>query len=148
MTSWRVIVNMLACTMLLLGMTISGAGCCCNPPGRATQCYPVYEPPRPARINHLAFFKLKNPADADELITDCDSQLAIIPGVESYYCGRHLDVGRGNVDGDYDVGFYVGFENEDDYRSYVNHPNHIALVEKWKPRWEWIRVHDVLDETP
>ncbi len=105
-------------------------------------------PPRPARINHLAFFKLRNPAEAPELIADCDEQLAAIPGVLSYYCGTHLDVGRTNVDGDYDVGFYVGFADEEAYRGYVNHPSHVALVEKWKPRWEWIRVHDVLDESP
>ncbi|MCC6906534.1 MAG: Dabb family protein [Phycisphaerales bacterium] len=105
-------------------------------------------PPRPARINHLAFFKLKNAEEALELIADCDEQLAVIPGVVSYYCGTHLDVGRSNVDGDYDVGFYVGFEDEEAYRTYVNHPSHVALVEKWKPRWEWIRVHDVLDESP
>lgn len=128
----------------VLSLMALGSGGCCG----SKCCGIAGAPPRPARINHLAFFKLKDAAGASELIADCDAQLSVIPGVRSYYCGTHLDVGRGNVDGDYDVGFYVGFENEDDYRSYVNHPNHIALVEKWKPRWEWIRVHDVLDETP
>jgi hypothetical protein len=103
----------------------------------------------PARINHLAFFKLKNPSDASELIADCDNKLARIPRVVSYFCGRHLDTGRGErVDGNYDVGFYVGFVSEEDLSQYVKHPDHTALVEKWRPRWEWIRVHDVLDDSP
>lgn len=125
-----------------LAVWILVAGGCCS------TCRVAEGPGRPARINHLAFFKLKNAAEAPELIRDCDAQLAVIPGVVSYYCGTHLDVGRSNVDGNYDVGFFVGFESEEDYRHYVNHPNHVAVVEKWKPRWEWIRVHDVLDETP
>lgn len=130
----------LAILLLLAGLL---SGCAC------TTCdFGGDLPPRPARINHLAFFKLKNPADAVELIADCDAHLATIPGVLSYYAGTHLDVGRGNVDGDYDVGFFVGFETEEAYRQYVNHPSHVMVVEKWKPRWKWIRVHDVLDETP
>ncbi len=123
---------------LLLGLAAFLTACATAPPG----------PPQPARINHLAFFKLNDPADANELIADCDSMLATIPGVVSYYAGRHLDVGRDAVDGDYDVGFYVGFANETNYAGYVAHPAHLQVVNKWRPRWQWIRVHDVLDNTP
>ncbi|MCI0364463.1 MAG: Dabb family protein [Phycisphaerales bacterium] len=105
-------------------------------------------PPRPARINHLAFFKLKEPADAPELIADCDRLLATIPGVVSYHAGTHLEAGRPTVDSNYDVGFYVGFAIEADYARYVDHPNHVKAVNKWRPRWEWIRIHDVVDDTP
>jgi hypothetical protein len=108
----------------------------------------VAAPSRPARINHLAFFKLKHPEDAQALIAACDSQLATIPGVEAYWCGQHGDFGRTTVDADYDVGFYVGFADADAYEQYVKHPNHQHLVRTWKPRLEWIRVHDVVDETP
>ena len=131
--------------MLVLGASI--AGCASTSP--AGDQVSRSGPARPARINHLAFFKLKNPADAAELVADCDAKLARIPGVVSYFAGRHLDTGRGErVDGNYDVGFYVGFMSEDDLASYVKHPNHVALVGKWRPRWEWIRVHDVLDDSP
>jgi hypothetical protein len=106
-------------------------------------------PPRPARINHIAFFKLHHPEHAAELIADCDTHLANIPGVVSYVGGTHLDTGRGAaVDGDYDVGFYVGFMTEEALANYVKHPQHVAMVEKWRPRWQWIRVIDVVDETP
>lgn len=90
-----------------------------------------------------------NAADANELIADCDAQLGVIPGVRSYYAGRHLDTGRGaRIDSDYDVGFYVGFATVEDYAAYVEHPNHKAMLAKWQPRWSWIRVIDVHDPTP
>lgn len=139
----RRLIGEIFCMAAMLCLVATFAGCCGAPHTSLAAA-----PRRPARINHLAFFKLKDSVDATQLIADCDANLSIIPGVVSYYCGTHLDTGRTNVDGDYDVGFYVGFESEDAYRNYVNHPNHIALVERWKPRWEWIRVNDVLDETP
>ena len=105
-------------------------------------------PPRPARINHVVFFKLKNPEDAVKLIHDCDTKLATIPGVVSYFAGPHLETGRASVDTDYDVGSYVGLVREPAYRAYVDHPAHIAVVKKWKPRLESLLVRDVLDETP
>jgi hypothetical protein len=105
--------------------------------------------PRPALINHLAFFRLKNPQDAAELIADCDASLGTIPQVVAYFCGRHLDTGRGErIDSDYDVGFYVGFLSQADYTTYVEHPRHKEMLAKWQPRWEWIRVIDVADTTP
>lgn len=114
-------------------------------PGCATR---PAAPTRPAVVNHVVFFKLSNPAEADALIADCDARAPRIPGVVSYYCGRHVDTGRPTVDGDYDVGFFVGFDSLEAYRTYVDHPDHVWLVQKWRPRWEWIRVHDILDQTP
>ena len=106
-------------------------------------------PTRPGLINHVVFFQLNDPADATELIADCDRELATIPGVTGYYCGTHLDTGRGDrVDGDYDVGFFVSFDSEEAYSRYVAHPQHVWLVEKWGPEFESLRIYDVLDETP
>ena len=129
---------------ITVAVSIMFSGCC----NHQFACGGRTLPPRPATINHVVFFKLQNPADADELITDCDRMLATIPGVVSYYAGKHIDTGRLTVNADYDVGLYIGFENEADYSAYVVHPNHVEGVNKWKPRWEWIRVHDVLDDTP
>jgi len=103
---------------------------------------------RPARINHVVFAKLKEPAHADELIADSDRMLRTIPTVRRYFCGTHLDTGRASVLSDYDVAAYMGFDTEEDYRAYVEHPAHVELVERWRPRLEWLRVYDVLDETP
>ena len=104
-------------------------------------------PPRPARINHVVFFKLQDPNDTAELIDDCDSKLASIPGVVSYFAGPHLETGRSTVDSDYDVGLYVGFMTEAAYRGYVEHPSHIEVVAKWRPALESLLVRDILDET-
>ena len=105
-------------------------------------------PPRPAVINHVVFFKLIEVEDVELLQVECDRDIASIPGVVSYWCGRHGDFGRSTVDGEYDLGLYVGFNSASDYAAYVDHPNHVALVKKWKPRFEWIRVHDIVDESP
>lgn len=138
----RLMKSIIALTLVVLAPLLTSC--------RGTSKFAVEtSPPRPARLNHLAFFKLKNSTDARALIADCDATLAAIPGVVSYYAGRHLDTGRGErVDGNYDVGFYVGFMSEEDLAGYVTHPDHVALVNKWRERWEWIRVHDVIDETP
>ena len=108
-------------------------------------CEIVHEEPQaPGTINHVVFFDLQDPADAEELIEDCYGLLAI-PGATSGYAGRHYDIGRASVLSDYDVGFFVAFDDEESYRSYVEHPAHVTLVEKWKPRWDSIRVYDVGD---
>ncbi len=101
--------------------------------------------PAPGRINHVVFFKLLDPAGADELITACDTMAGEIPVIVSSYAGRHVDTGRDTVDGDYDVGFYVGFDSEASYAAYVEHPAHQELVAIWGPRLQWWRVYDVLD---
>lgn len=104
-------------------------------------------PGRPARISHIVFLKLEDPSRRAELLADCDAVLPGIPGVVSYAAGRHLDVGRDAVDGGYDIGLSIGFETEADYAGYVDHPDHVAFVEAWKPELAWLRVYDILDET-
>lgn len=121
---------------LLAGMPFG----CAARPGR------LAEPVRPAMINHFVVFKLNDPADAEALIADCDALLPTIPGVVSYFAGRHHEVGRETVYRDYDVGMYVGFNRDDAYAAYVDHPNHIELVTRWRPRLEWLRVYDVYDD--
>jgi hypothetical protein len=105
-------------------------------------------PFRPARINHVAFFELNDPQDAGELIRDCNSMLTTIPGVVSSWAGAHLDTTREGVQSDYDVGFYVGFRSEADYQTYLDHPAHLEIVKKWRPRLRRLQVYDVVDETP
>lgn len=101
----------------------------------------------PARINHLVFFSLKDPADAPGLIDDCRERLATIPGVTSLFCGEHFEAGRDNVLADYDVGLYVGLASPEAYSAYLTHPNHLALVAEWGPRFESYRVCDIEDRT-
>ena len=105
-------------------------------------------PSRSARINHVVFFELNDPEDADELIRDCNSMLTTIPGIVSCYAGTHLATVRESVQSDYHVGFYVGFMREADYQTYLDHPAHLEIVKKWRPRLRRLQVYDVADETP
>ncbi|MCR9218234.1 MAG: Dabb family protein [bacterium] len=123
----------------LLGCSITLTGCASNSVGTL--------PPRPALINHPVFFTLKDPSQADELIADCNQRLARIPGIVSYYCGRHFETGRDTVSDDYTVGLFVGFDSAEHYEAYVTHHDHVWLVQKWRPRTEILRVHDILDES-
>lgn len=100
-----------------------------------------------AVINHVVFIKLDDSSHAAKLMKDCDRLLPTIPVVRGYWCGQHGDFGRGTVDGEYDVGLYVGFASGEDYAEYVSHPNHVELVESWKPHMEWLRVHDIVDNS-
>ena len=101
-----------------------------------------------AKINHVVMFGLQNSTDRAELIRDCDAGLPTIKGTVSYWSGVPGDFGRKVVDGDYDVCIYIGFGSNEAYQHYLDHPNHTDLVKKWAGRWEWIRVHDVISETP
>jgi hypothetical protein len=101
--------------------------------------------PRTALIHHVVFIRLQDPADTDALIADCDRLLPTIPGVVRYWRGTHFDMGRANVIGDYSVGLEVAFETREAYRTYLEHPQHIELVETWKPRWSGATIYDVWD---
>jgi len=116
----------------LIGATVALAGC-------------ASAPARPGLISHPVLVTLRDGSDAAELIADCDRLLATIPVVRSYACGPVYDAGRGTVDLSFDVGIYVAFGSEQDYEAYVEHPNHVELVEKWRPRAESLRVHDFID---
>lgn len=102
-------------------------------------------PPRPAYINHVVFVKLHDPSRVQELLDDSDAMLATIPGMVSYYSGAHLDTGRPTVTADYDAGLFMGFDSQDAYARYVDHPAHVAFVDKWRLHLAWLRVYDVAD---
>lgn len=104
--------------------------------------------PRPALISHVVLAELVDPTEAPQLIADCDLLLADIPGVTSYACGSHIDTGRSSVLADYHVGLFIGFNSTDDYAVYVDHPQHVELLSRWKPRITRLRVYDIHDPTP
>jgi hypothetical protein len=122
---------------LLAVLLALAAGCAAAP----------HAPPRPARINHVVFFKLKDPADAARLVRDCNELLAAVPAIEAGWAGTRLDAGQAPEGGeDFDVSFCAGFRSGSDYQAYLDHPAHVAAATKWRPRLEWLRFHDVLDE--
>ena len=98
---------------------------------------------QPAPLLHLVYFELDDPQLVDGLRADCDRLLAGIPSVVSYASGRHLDVGRDNVDSGYDLFLLVGFADERGYGDYLAHPQHVQLVDEWRPHLRSLRIHDV-----
>ncbi|MCC7390541.1 MAG: Dabb family protein [Phycisphaerales bacterium] len=129
----------LAPTALILSLAACGSH---HPSGPPTT---IAHPATPASLNHLVFFKLKNPAEADALVTESRETLGRIPGVISLFAGRHLDAGRPSVETAYDACVYVGFADAGDYAAYLTHPEHTSLVSRWKDRFEWFKVYDIHD---
>jgi hypothetical protein len=93
-------------------------------------------------VQHVVLIRLQDPADVQALLAACRERLPGIPGVRRCVVGTPVDLGRTGVDGDYDVGLLVEFASADDYRAYLAHPAHEALVAAWKPRWARLRIHD------
>ena len=123
-------------TPLLMILLVALAGGC-------AQTHHASHPPSP--INHVVLIKLDDPTKSQALRADCDTILPEITYVDSYWCGQHLDIGRAGIDGDYDIALCVGFTNRAAYEGYVVDPAHVDLVTRWKPEFEWIRIHDVVD---
>lgn len=102
----------------------------------------------PDLINHVVLFQLQDPADAAAVQRDCARLLKPLPQVVYYACGPHVDVGRTNVSNDYALGLIVCFENQSEYDAYLKAPEHVMLVEKWKPRFSGLTIYDIGNGTP
>lgn len=120
---------------LLAGLALTVAGCSAP----ETRSGPI----DPGLINHVVLITLEDPGDARELERDCEALLAGIPSVAVYACGPHHETGRETVDDGYDVGLFVSFRSAGDYAAYLADPGHVALVEKWRPRWSEINIYDI-----
>ncbi|MFM1824020.1 MAG: Stress responsive Barrel Domain [Planctomycetota bacterium] len=94
------------------------------------------ESPVPAaRLQHVVLVELADKADLAAMRADSDRLIPRIATVRTYACGTPVDIGRGNVARDYDLGLVVTFDSVEDYRAYLADPLHEELVAKWRPRW-------------
>lgn len=110
-------------------------------------CVTSHPPFDPGTINHVVLITLEDPADAEALQTDCDRMLATIPSVTVYACGRHVETGRSSaVNTDYSLGLLVSFEDMKGYQTYLDHPSHLRLLEKWKSRFSDLTIYDIGNE--
>lgn len=101
-----------------------------------------------APITHIVLVQLKDPTRTAELVAECDRSLPAIGGVRGYSCGTPLETGRSNVTADYDVGIYVGFATDADYRAYLDDPRHQAVVDRWREAWKSVRIFDFAEGLP
>lgn len=132
---------MLACAALGIALL----GCASTPEAQSLARKADLDTPP---ITHVVLVQLKDPTRAAELIADCDEVLPSIKGVSGYSCGAPLVTGRTNVTGDYDVGIYVGFRTEAEYRAYVDDPRHLSMVDRWREGWKGVRIFDVMSGMP
>jgi hypothetical protein len=119
--------------LVLASLALSACG------GTASPFRPVEAPAEPntmrAALQHVVLVDLADDADIAAMKADSDAMLPTIPEVRGYICGTPVDIGRGNVAKDYDLGIIVQFATTDAYRAYLEHPVHKELVAKWRPKW-------------
>lgn len=124
--TWRLVTGAVALTACLLG------------------CSTSQTPYDPGLINHVVLITLEDPSEAEALRTDCDTMLSTIPSVTVYACGPHVETGRSKaVNADYTLGLLVCFRDMAGYSAYLEHPGHVALLEKWKARFSALTIYDV-----
>jgi len=86
-------------------------------------------------IQHTVVFKLKHNARSQEetkFLSDAEVILPSIPGVQNFECLRQV-----SPKNDYEFGFSMNFQNEEDYMAYNRHPEHTSFVnDRWIPEVE------------
>lgn len=135
----------LACLALALVVAGAPVGCRTTPEAESLA---RKEDLGSAPLTHIVLIQLKDPTRTAELVAECDRSLPAIEGVRGYSCGTPLQTGRSNVTSDYDVGIYVGFAGEADYRAYIDDPRHQAVVERWREAWKSVRIFDFAEGLP
>lgn len=103
---------------------------------------------RPAPILHVVFVRLKDPLDVADAARESLEAVAQMPFVTTAFAGLPLETGREEVVRDYDFCFTLGFQTREDLRAYEVHSAHTALLDRWRDRIEWIRIHDSQDVRP
>jgi len=93
-------------------------------------------------IRHVVLIKLNDPADLAACQADARRRIAATKLARGLFVGTPLDIGRATVDGNYDLALDMAFDCEADYRAYLDHPEHQALVNDWKPKFRDMRVFD------
>lgn len=107
-----------------------------------TACAAPCPDTRRAGLQHVVLVELKDPAEAAEMMLDMAQAFAAIPELRGWDAGPHVDTGRPAVQRWYTVGIVTDFASVTDYRAYLVHPRHVALVEKWKSRWKRSEMFD------
>lgn len=94
---------------------------------------------------HTVHFWLTDGASAamrDELLRDCRELLSQIPGVRHLWAGVPVPSERSVVDGTYDVGLCVIFDDKAGHDVYQPHPLHERFISRNKGHWAKVQVRD------
>jgi hypothetical protein len=80
-------------------------------------------------IDHLVFLSARDdasPADIEDLIASIRGLKDTVPGVVDLSIGENFSPRSGG----YTHGLFVRFESTEDLQGYMEHPDHLAVVEK------------------
>lgn len=94
---------------------------------------------------HLVFFwcnENASPADKERLLTDCRTLLPQVPTVKQLWAGTAVPSPRPVVDGSYDVGLCIIFDDKAGHDLYQDHPLHKQFIDRNKPHWKQVQVYD------
>lgn len=83
-------------------------------------------------LKHIVLFKLKESAEGNSKEKNAARMIEMLHGLKSSIPQiRHLEAGANVVQSDaaYDVAIYSEFANEQDLKTYANHPEHLRVVE-------------------
>lgn len=94
------------------------------------------------RIQHVVLVELDDASRADEMTQDMRAAFEAIPTLAGWQAGPKVDTGRPQMQTWYTIGIVTEFDSVEDYKAYLEHPRHKALVEKWKPRWKRSEMFD------
>lgn len=84
-------------------------------------------------VDHLVFFAVRDdaaPEDVEDLVSSIRELGSQVPGVVDLSVGEDFS-GRS---GDYTHALFVRFEDREGLRGYMEHPAHLAVVEKLEQR--------------
>jgi len=116
-----------------LGVFSAGIGGCSTAPTGGSVA--MHSTAMPGRLQHIVLVDLTDDSEISAMKADSDRMLPTLPMVRGYICGTPVDIGRGNVAKDYDIGLVVQFDSVEDYKAYLEHPVHKELVATWRPKW-------------
>jgi antibiotic biosynthesis monooxygenase (ABM) superfamily enzyme len=80
-------------------------------------------------IDHLVFIAVRedaSPEDVEDLISSIRGLKDSVPGVVDLSVGENFSPRSGG----YTHGLFVRFETREDLQGYMEHPDHLAVVEK------------------
>ena len=80
-------------------------------------------------IDHLVFVAVREnaaPEDVDDLVSSIRGLKDTVPSVVDLTVGENFSERSGG----YTHGIFVRFESREGLREYMEHPNHLAVVEK------------------
>ena len=108
-------------------------------------CLPIRPVTIPGMLVHTVLFWLNDSATAaqrQQLLTDCRELLKQVPSVRQIWAGNPVPSSRPVVDGSYDVGLCVIFDDQAGHDAYQVHPTHLKFIERNKPAWKRVQVYD------